>query len=493
MSVKKDLPDLHLLSKELRRPVSTLYVLASDNDPFQWTPAKIRDAEWFAELWGRLGRPGLHPHGLHYILISQPRGEITVPSSGAPYENTEACDKFLAVAARDARYLGLIPADDMVDRRNAEVEIHHFNVSAPAYGCIVHRDCSLEFQLLDPSVTTFPSMPELVVSPPKIPQPYLIEIWIEKSTMADIIDPIARRYGINVVPGIGQTSETRCRELVARALAAGKPVIILYVSDFDPSGDNMPVAAARKIEFWIRSEYPDADVQLRPVALTREQCIEYDLPRTPIKDGERRKEAWEQRHGEGATELDALEALHPGELSQILIEEIERYYDDTLQERIDEVEFEVDAQLDEINVEVHAKHEKKIKSFRARHAAIVKELRARLKALNDDFRKQFQKLSGEMKPCWDAILNSLDGRFDFNSIDWPQPEQGDEDPDPLFNSTRDYVEQIDRYKQHQGKPTTRRIGAGGGSGWKKGRRRGPMSEAQRIKRRTRVKKPEAAE
>jgi hypothetical protein len=336
-------------------------------------------------------------------------------------------------------------------------------------------------------------VPELMVFPPKIPQPYLIEIWIEKSTMADIIDPIARRYGINVVPGTGQTSEARCRELVERAIAAGKPVIILYVSDFDPSGDNMPVAAARKMEFWIRSEYPDADVQLRPVALTKQQCIDYDLPRTPLKDTEPRKEAWEQRHGEGATELDALEALHPGELSRILIAEVERYYDDTLQERIDAVESEVDDRLDEINAEVHAKHGMKIKSFCTKHAAIVKELRARIKALNDDFRKQFQKLSGDMKPCWDAILNSLDGRFDFDSIEWPEPKEGDEDPDPLFDSTRDYVEQIDRYKQHQGKPTTRRIGAGGGSGWKKGRRRGPMSKEQREKRRARVKKPEAAE
>jgi hypothetical protein len=44
----------------------------------------------------------------------------------------------------------------------------------------------------------------------------------------------------------------------------------------------------------------------------------------------------------------------------------------------------------------------------------------------------------------------------------PEPEiecpefDGDEDDDPLFDSTRDYVEQIDRYKDYQGKPTARR-------------------------------------
>ena len=35
---------------------------------------------------------------------------------------------------------------------------------------------------------------------------------------------------------------------------------------------------------------------------------------------------------------------------------------------------------------------------------------------------------------------------------WPQPCEADEDPDPLYNSRRSYLEQIDRYKRHLGKP-----------------------------------------
>jgi hypothetical protein len=39
----------------------------------------------------------------------------------------------------------------------------------------------------------------------------------------------------------------------------------------------------------------------------------------------------------------------------------------------------------------------------------------------------------------------------------PEPEEADEDDlDPLYDSARDYVTQVDRYKQHQGKPTQRR-------------------------------------
>ena len=61
--------------------------------------------------------------------------------------------------------------------------------------------------------------------------------------------------------------------------------------------------------------------------LTEDQCRRYRLPRTPIKETERRKSRFEQRFGVGATELDALEALHPGEMRQIVDTEISRYID----------------------------------------------------------------------------------------------------------------------------------------------------------------------
>ena len=124
---------------------------------------------------------------------------------------------------------------------------------------------------------------------------------------------------------------------------------ILYISDFDPGGMSMPLAAARKIEFTLRKEMPDLDIQLRPIALTHEQCRQYRLPRTPMKEGESRAAKFEARFGEGATELDALEALHPGELARIIEREIRRYYDDTLDDQIAEVEGEVREELDRIN------------------------------------------------------------------------------------------------------------------------------------------------
>src|SRR6266436_9708224 len=98
----------------------------------------------------------------------------------------------------------------------------------------------------------------------------------------------------------------------------------------------MPVGVARKLEFFNYTRNLGLDITLIPVALTHEQCVEYRLPRIPIKDTVRGKARFEERFGEGQTELDALEALRPGELRRILIGHIERYYDHTVDTRVRE-------------------------------------------------------------------------------------------------------------------------------------------------------------
>jgi len=61
------------LSKELKRPASTLYALANCNDPFYILPFRQVEAEWFAGLWRKyIGEgTGIHIRRLHYKLISQ--------------------------------------------------------------------------------------------------------------------------------------------------------------------------------------------------------------------------------------------------------------------------------------------------------------------------------------------------------------------------------------------------------------------------------------
>ena len=55
---------------------------------------------------------------------------------------------------------------------------------------------------------------------PRVARPYFVEIWPEKTTVNDVLMPLAYQYGLNIIPASGETSALRCRELADRANAA---------------------------------------------------------------------------------------------------------------------------------------------------------------------------------------------------------------------------------------------------------------------------------
>ena len=113
-----DHSSLKALAKQLRRPLYTLAV--TSNDPFTaGVTFRRTGAEWFQQLWQRLGvQPGAYLHRIHYLCVSQ-KTPILMPN-GEEYQNTEKCEAVLDRAALDARYLGLLPPNAIIDRRNPD-------------------------------------------------------------------------------------------------------------------------------------------------------------------------------------------------------------------------------------------------------------------------------------------------------------------------------------------------------------------------------------
>jgi len=318
----------------LNRPAKTLFALSDSSDPFYILPAREAAAKWFADVWAVLDPPnGVHLRRLHYAIVSLPEDRRPRRLDGTAYENTEAAWRALGSASVDARALGLIDASCFTDRRAGEPVFLASEDDDDEEAGIVVEGAELErpraesaFNFLyAPNHYAFPDLPLVRVTPPELAEPYAIEVWAEKSTMNDVLVPLSRVHNVTLVAGVGELSLTHCNWLVQRALAHGKPVRILYVSDFDPAGARMPVSVARKVEHIIRRDGLDLDVRLDPLVLTREQVERYRLPRIPIKDTDLGKRHFEDRFGEGATELDALEALHPGELGRIVTAAIRRY------------------------------------------------------------------------------------------------------------------------------------------------------------------------
>ena len=304
-------------AKEYGHKVSDYLALSQSADPFYCgSPGQMEKAEWFAEVYRKMGSPeNVHVRRAHYWLVSQDPKYLK--PDGTVYLNNDQCWKFVSLASKYARYAGLVPMGSFIDRRNPEPikNVSNWEDEVPTE---VKEETNAEeiIELIAEKFYCWNSSNT---------QPYMMEIWCEKSTMNDVLEPICQRYGMNLVTGLGELSITAVHQLVQRIYRTNKPTRIFYISDFDPAGEGMPISVSRKIEYMIQGK--GYDVKLIPMMLTPEQCIEYDLPRTPIKAGNTRKDDFENRHGAGATELDALEALHPGEMESIITSEIENYFD----------------------------------------------------------------------------------------------------------------------------------------------------------------------
>jgi hypothetical protein len=431
-----DYESLKGTAKSIGRSVKDLLALSPGNDPFYAGIAARRQAgEWFAGIWAEHGRAGVHLRRLHYRLVSQTDGKTINRPDGGDYQNTEKDWKFLVNASLAARYLDLIDGDEFVDRRNDEpmlfaTHLHTERNPDSEVSCEVSGDWA------DVDVPDMPTLPFLWVNgldeQTDAIQDYIVEIWIEKSTQNDWLVPLCERRGVNLVVGIGEQSEIRSRELAVRASEYKALVRIIYLSDFDPGGRSMPKAVARKVEFAIAKLDLDLDLQLIPLALTPEQCRDYGLPRTPIKETEARKNTFERIFGVGATELDALEALHPGELARLLEAEIDNFLDPNLKLRVGRAFWDTYLPLKTIEKRIREKYAEEIEQVSER----FEEIKAELEEWEEEASELWQAIAAEMEEM----------RPELSGVEVPRSEApGETNRFVLFDSRRDYFTKMDAY------------------------------------------------
>lgn len=426
-------------AKEFGLTVPDLIVLSNQNDPFYvGTPTDLGMAEWFAEIWQRFGyRQGVHLRRIHYQLISQDPPPIN--HNGERYQNTKNDWEYLCRASKYARYLELVPAGSFEDRRNPEPKVYaeYGEDPAPRY----ERRHGMSFFGLD--LPSFPSLPHFEVDGyGGNLQPYHMEVWVEKTAMNDVLIPICRQYDINLVTGAGEMSITSVLDLIERVRRADRPCRIFYISDFDPAGAGMPISVARKVEFDIYQNARDLDIQLQPIVLTLDQVHDYDLPTSPIKPSEARRKAFMERYGvDGAVELDALEALRPGELRRIVTEAIERYHDPNIKDRARREKQKLEQALRDARKEALTDIRERWESLEEDYDAVAEEFKDRVEAIKE----QVNTLHAD---AYDALGNiDIDAGEEYPL---PDPEAGDELNDVLYSSTRDYLEQLDWYKHYRG-------------------------------------------
>ena len=140
-------------------------------------------------------------------------------------------------------------------------------------------------------------------------QPVRVEVWSEKGTVRGVLAPVLDKYGIGFRVMHGFASATAIYDVAQDD--DGRPLIVLYIGDFDPSGLYMSA-----VDIPARLEkYGGDHVDLRRIALLPEHVA--DLPSFPASDkkGDKRYRWFVKNHGRRCWELDALD---PNDLRNIV-------------------------------------------------------------------------------------------------------------------------------------------------------------------------------
>lgn len=437
--------------------------MARSNDPFYAGQDWQREqAEWFADLFERLGFVGrrVHVRFVHYVASGEEPNPETGEKhqerlpDGSPYENTQENWKFLDAASKYARNMGLVKPHNIVDRRTPRPFLNAPEEPAPAPGCEVSEPSvrlpAIEVDDLEPYVSkgfAYPTGYEYDVAF----EPSLVEVWMEKSLdEADdpMVEELCREEGVNLITGIGFMTISSVYTLLERRKKLEKPLRILYLSDFDPAGKHMPGAPARHIEFAIRDMEEKPDIRLHHLALTEEQVTELELPRIPIKDTDRRKARFEAKHGKGATELNALmHETRRADTKQMLRDAIGSLRDGKLPIKLSDARREARELLDEELARRLRWPRRALELIEQEALEIGERYAEELQGLADRLAEEIAPLEERADRVLHAARRRLAG-FE-EEVDLPEVE-GDEPEEAangwLFDSRRDYLEQLRHYK-----------------------------------------------
>ena len=215
--------------QELRCGRNKLTVLSTQIDPYRLdTPAGHRDGAWLAEQLDRaVGvERRIHWRGLHYAIVAA--GNIRKPN-GEIYRNNDTDWTWLANSAgKAARWLGYVDFNRIIDNRNSDPIIHRKARVIPETRISVGVDVTIpDIEDLEPyaGVTGFEGR-----------QPYTLTIFGEKTSLEDVLLPIARRFEADLYLPAGEISDSLLYRMAKDGAEDGGTMVVLVLADCDPDG-----------------------------------------------------------------------------------------------------------------------------------------------------------------------------------------------------------------------------------------------------------------
>jgi hypothetical protein len=143
----------------------------------------------------------------------------------------------------------------------------------------------------------------------------IVEIWLEKEALGGVLMPVVEQWAVDLMVCRGYPSLAYLHAAAEETNKVGKPLVIYYLGDLDPSGVDIPRGIERRLtEFRV-------DFRLERLAVEREQVKAWGLPSRPTKKSDTRA----KRFDGDSVELDAI----PADRLRALVETaIRRHVDD---------------------------------------------------------------------------------------------------------------------------------------------------------------------
>ena len=142
-------------------------------------------------------------------------------------------------------------------------------------------------------------------------------LGVEKAGIVNQLDQwFGRPYGLPILALGGYASQSYVGDIIWHVQRQGRPAVLLYAGDHDPSGWDIPRDFVERTDCW---------KAVHRVALTPEQIAEQSLPESVGKESDSRATGFVARFGELVqVELDA---LPPDVLRELFDDAIGSYWD----------------------------------------------------------------------------------------------------------------------------------------------------------------------
>jgi hypothetical protein len=159
-------------------------------------------------------------------------------------------------------------------------------------------------------------------------QPARVEVWSEKGTVRGVLQPVLDEYAVGFRVMHGFASATAVHDVAEDD--NGRPLVALYVGDYDPSGMFMSEHDLPNR----REKYDGEHVAMRRIALTLPQTRGVLSFPASDKKADKRYPWFVRNFGKRCWELDALD---PNVLRDIVEAEIKRHIEPVAWARCDRI------------------------------------------------------------------------------------------------------------------------------------------------------------